>query len=105
MLPDRSFDPLESHVEKGDRLFLCSDGILECTNALGEEFGQQRLMEVLDKHRESSLDTLLKSLQSTMHEWAGSTEFADDVTLLALELGSFLDEKPKENEEEAGRNL
>jgi sigma-B regulation protein RsbU (phosphoserine phosphatase) len=96
---------LEYHVEKGDRLFLCSDGILECTNAAGEEFGQQRLMEVLNQHRESSLDTLLKSLQSTMHEWAGSTEFADDVTLLALELGSLLVEKPKENKEKSGRHL
>src|ERR1700733_14687264 len=101
MLPDRSFDPLEYHVEKGDRLFLCSDGILECTNSAGEEFGQHRLMEVLNKHRRSSLETLLHSLQSTMHQWAGSTEFADDVTLLALELGSLLDE-PKENAEKAG---
>jgi hypothetical protein len=37
-----------------------------------------------------------------MHQWAGSTEFADDVTLLALELGSLLEEKPKENAEKAG---
>ena len=91
MLPDRSFDALEYQVEKGDRLFLCSDGILECNNFAGEEFGQQRLMQLLNEHRQSSLDTLLKSLQSTMHQWAGSTEFADDATLLALELGSLRD--------------
>jgi phosphoserine phosphatase RsbU/P len=89
MLPDRSFDALEYHVEKGDRLFLCSDGVLECTNSAGEEFGQQRFMELLYRHRQSSLDALLKSLQSTMHQWAGSSEFADDVTLLALELGAL----------------
>ena len=102
MLPDRSYDALEYHVEKGDRLFLCSDGVLECTNSAGEEFGQHRLMEVLNKHRQSSLETLLHSLQSTMHQWAGATEFADDVTLLALELGSLLEEKPTENAEKAG---
>ena len=62
-------------------------------------------MEVLNQHRESPLDTLLKSLQSTMQQWAGSTEFSDDVTLLALELGSFFDDKPKENAEKAGRHL
>ena len=89
MLPDRSFDALEYHVEKGDRLFLCSDGVLECTNSAGVEFGQQRFMELLYRHRQSSLDALLKSLQSTMHQWAGSSEFADDVTLLALELGAL----------------
>jgi sigma-B regulation protein RsbU (phosphoserine phosphatase) len=80
---------LQYQVEKGDRLFLCSDGILECNNVAGEEFGQERLMKVLNEHRDSSLDTLLKSLQSTMHQWVGSTEFADDATLLALELGAF----------------
>ena len=89
MLPDRSFDPLEYQVEQGDRLFICSDGILECRNFTGEEFGQKRLMELLNKHRHSSLDILLRSLQTTMHRWAGSTEFADDVTLLALEVGAL----------------
>jgi sigma-B regulation protein RsbU (phosphoserine phosphatase) len=86
MLPDRTFDPLEYQLEKGDRLILCSDGVLECTNAAGEEFGRQRFMELLNRHRHASLDALLELLQSTMHEWAGSTEFADDVSLLALEL-------------------
>ena len=89
MLPNRSFDPLEYQVEKGDRLFLCSDGILESTNLAGEAFGQERLIKVLNEHRRSSLDTLLRCLQSTMYQWAGSTEFADDVTVLALELGSL----------------
>ena len=91
MLPNRDFDPLEYQVEKGDRLFLCSDGVLECTNSSGEEFGQQRLMQFLHHHRHSSLETLLNSLQATMHQWSGSAEFADDVTLLALELGALRD--------------
>jgi phosphoserine phosphatase RsbU/P len=89
MLPDRTFDPLEYHLEEGDRLFLCSDGVLECNNLEGEEFGQRRLMEFLNQYRSFSLDTLLSSLQLTMNEWAGSSEFADDVTLLALEVGSL----------------
>jgi sigma-B regulation protein RsbU (phosphoserine phosphatase) len=88
MLPDRTFDALEYQVEQGDRLFLCSDGVLECNNRKGEEFGQERLMEFIHKHRNCSLDTLLSSLRSTMNRWVGSTEFADDVTLLALDVGS-----------------
>jgi sigma-B regulation protein RsbU (phosphoserine phosphatase) len=91
VLPDLAFDPLEYYVENGDRLFICSDGILECNNLAGEGFGQHRLMEFLNQHRYSSLDTLLRSLQAAMHKWAGSTEFADDVTLFALEVNSLRD--------------
>jgi sigma-B regulation protein RsbU (phosphoserine phosphatase) len=94
VLPGRTFDSLEYHIENGDRLFLCSDGILESSNLAGEEFGQHRLMEFLHDHRHHSLDTLLSALHSTMHQWAGSTEFADDVTLLALEVDSLLEQKP-----------
>jgi sigma-B regulation protein RsbU (phosphoserine phosphatase) len=88
VLPDRTFDLLEYQVEKGDRLFVCSDGILECINRESKQFGQERLMELLHRHRNVSLDALLKCLRSTMEQWAGSTEFADDVSLLALEVGS-----------------
>jgi sigma-B regulation protein RsbU (phosphoserine phosphatase) len=91
VFPDLAFDPLEYYVENGDRLFICSDGILECNNLAGEGFGQHRLMEFLNQHRYSSLDTLLRSLQAAMHKWAGSTEFADDVTLFALEVNSLRD--------------
>jgi len=90
VLPEVSYDLLEYQMEIGDRLFLCSDGILECANRSGEQFGQTRLMNFLDEHRRSSLDQQLKALESAMHQWGGSEDFADDVSLLALELGSPL---------------
>jgi sigma-B regulation protein RsbU (phosphoserine phosphatase) len=89
MLPEMSYDLLEYTMEQGDRLFLCSDGITECTNQAQEQFGFPRFIDFLDRHRYDSLDVLLKALELTISRWGGSADFADDVSLLALELDSL----------------
>jgi phosphoserine phosphatase RsbU/P len=88
MLPEMSYDALEYTLEIGDRLFLCSDGILECPNREDEQFGLDRFIEFLDRHRSEPLDALLKSMELTIRKWGGSSDFADDVSLLALEMDS-----------------
>jgi sigma-B regulation protein RsbU (phosphoserine phosphatase) len=89
MLPDMSYDLLEYTMEQGDRLFLCSDGITECANQAQEQFGFPRFIDFLDRHRYDSLDALLKAMELTIRSWGGSADFADDVSLLALELDSL----------------
>ena len=37
-------------------------------------------------HRRCPLDSLLKSLEWTMRKWVEAEDFADDVSLLAMEL-------------------
>ncbi|HEU4413221.1 MAG TPA: SpoIIE family protein phosphatase [Candidatus Angelobacter sp.] len=86
VVADMTYDLIDEEIEKGDRLFLSSDGILECANRNGEQFGTERLMEFLDKHRRCSLESMMRSLEWTMQGWAESPEFADDVSLLALEV-------------------
>jgi phosphoserine phosphatase RsbU/P len=99
VMPEMSYDLLEYQIEEGDRLFLSSDGILECANPAGEQFGRERLMEFLDTHRRSTLAVLLKDLEATMYRWAGAKDFADDVSLLALELGPPSDRRTNRNPE------
>jgi len=89
VLPEMTYDLLECQMEPGDRLYVSSDGILECANHSGEQFGLARLMEFVDRHRASTLEDLLQQLEVTMREWLGATEgFDDDVSLLALEAQS-----------------
>lgn len=85
MLPDLDYDSVRLQLDKGDRLFLYSDGIPECQNPAGEEFGDKRLMSILADHAHATLPNVLEALGNSLADWHGKTEFEDDVTLLVIE--------------------
>lgn len=86
MLPDVSFDTYTLQLQPGDRLFLYSDGVTECGNSeSGELFGEERLIAWLTENRKLALPELKNALEKKLLEWRASTEFEDDVSLLALE--------------------
>ena len=72
-------------LDKGDRLFLYSDGLVDCTNKDGARFTSGRLVELITAGKTVPLADLLGSLREKIVQWRGSESFADDVSLLALE--------------------
>lgn len=85
LYPEADYDQIEFCLGAGDRLFLFSDGITECTNAREEQYSTQRLLDCIDESRRLTLRQLLENLERDLREWRGSGEFADDITLLAIE--------------------
>ena len=85
LLPHVDFEEEHVSLEKGDRLFLYSDGITECANNKGEQFSAQRLTRFLEEGQNLSLDELMKNLEARLHRWRAIDEFSDDITLLAME--------------------
>ncbi len=84
ILPDAEY-PMHSYsVNKGDKVFIYSDGLVETTNDKKEEFGMDRLLSIMDKHNSSSVEELSKEVQSSFDNFA--CNFIDDVTFLALEV-------------------
>lgn len=75
------FDP-------GDTLFLYTDGIVESTNPTGEEFGYDRLQELLVSGQEVPPSRLHDFLLGHVTGFTGSEEFNDDVTTLVARFGS-----------------
>ena len=69
----------------GDRIFLYSDGIIECFNGKTEQFSIDRLMTVLQEGRHASLKASLDTLEQSLFDWRGGKEFDDDLTMLAIE--------------------
>jgi sigma-B regulation protein RsbU (phosphoserine phosphatase) len=86
IFPDADYASNRVGFGQGDRLFVYSDGISECMNADGEEFGIERLLALLDEARSVALCSVGKVVMDRLEAWKGDNQFEDDISLLALEI-------------------
>jgi serine phosphatase RsbU (regulator of sigma subunit)/catechol 2,3-dioxygenase-like lactoylglutathione lyase family enzyme len=71
----------ERQLCPGDMLALYTDGITESCNDAEEEFGEQRLIEALRRHRELPTQDLLASIVDDVRQFSAH-EQKDDITLI-----------------------
>lgn len=69
----------------GDRLYLCTDGIMEAHNAAQEEFGVEGLLETLEGSRDSTLGESLSAVMERIEVWSQPAGAVDDASVLAVE--------------------
>jgi PAS domain S-box-containing protein len=72
-------------LDRGDRLFLYSDGLMDCTNSSGVSFGERRLEDAIKAGRAKGLSQVVADLRAAIVKWRGSEVFNDDISLFALE--------------------
>jgi phosphoserine phosphatase RsbU/P len=80
LIPGAVYDRIEAQLAPGDRLFLASDGITECPDALGVEFGGEGLQRFLVQHAGLALPDLLEALIWRLADFHGTADFPDDVS-------------------------
>jgi sigma-B regulation protein RsbU (phosphoserine phosphatase) len=66
----------------GDLLAIYSDGVTEATNTSGEEYGEQRLIDVLQSRRGESADAVVRAVMESLNQFALGAAQADDITLV-----------------------
>ena len=71
----------ECRLFAGDTLVLYTDGITESFNDGGEEFGIERLIEALQRHREESSQALVRSIVEDVQNFSPHEQH-DDITLI-----------------------
>ena len=72
-------------LEKGDKLFVYTDGVPEATSADGEMFGMERMVEALNAGGEESPEGILQSVRGAVDAFVGDAEQFDDLTMMCLE--------------------
>jgi sigma-B regulation protein RsbU (phosphoserine phosphatase) len=71
-----------------DRIFLYTDGIIELRNKSGEQYGEERLLEVLTGNAQEP-ETVLNRIISNACEFAGlegTLQIPDDITMVLIEV-------------------
>jgi serine phosphatase RsbU (regulator of sigma subunit) len=71
----------ERQLHPGDTLVLYTDGITEACNEADEEYGEQRLVEVLERCRELDSHALLGAIVDEVRRFS-PLEQQDDITVL-----------------------
>jgi len=76
----------ERRLFPGDTLVVYSDGITEAFNEADEEFGEQRLVDTLLRHRNASSQALLAAIVQEVQRFS-PREQQDDITLIVARCG------------------
>ena len=82
LLPGITYEEHSVTLLEGDRLYLCTDGIMEAENTAEQEFGAGRLLATLTRYRDLPLDESLSSLMQCVEEWLAPAGLADDASIL-----------------------
>jgi len=88
-LPIGIFDTLDYQnvsltLRPGDQMIFCTDGIDEAFNAAKEQFGQERIFEVLTSNCHKGIQTALDALVGSVNTFIGDASRRDDITVVGL---------------------
>jgi sigma-B regulation protein RsbU (phosphoserine phosphatase) len=83
VFPSQTFSVGTAQLACGDRVVLYTDGVTEACDHAGEEFGEDRLLHVLQEHRASGASVLQEKILGAAGEFSGG-HWHDDATLLVL---------------------
>ena len=82
-MPDFAYEEKEMPFEQGDILVMLTDGVTECTNSAGEQFGIERVESVLLQSH--GAEDFIAKIKSALGVFCGG-EYSDDVTAVAFDL-------------------
>ncbi|MBR1598489.1 MAG: PP2C family protein-serine/threonine phosphatase [Lachnospiraceae bacterium] len=83
-IPGMDFVGTEFDLKPGDRIFLYTDGLNEAKRGDGERFGTDRMLEVLNAHKDADNEEMIHIMRKAVDEFAGDEPQFDDMTMLGF---------------------
>jgi serine phosphatase RsbU (regulator of sigma subunit) len=87
MFSSVTFQEKTMPLQKGDKVILYTDGVVDSRNESGSMFGHDRLVQKVKENPNANSFRLTHFLVEELEEFAGDTPRQDDLTLLILEVG------------------
>jgi phosphoserine phosphatase RsbU/P len=85
---DATYSATTFPLEKGDRIILVTDGIIEAKDFFNEEFGMERLLQTVQTNHALPAKQFADTLIDDLARWSGhhfGPSQSDDITLLAID--------------------
>ena len=83
---DAPYDTGMTNLHDGDWLVIFTDGLVEAVNQAAEEYGEERLLAVLEKGNTLSPETLLAQVIADVNAFVGFTPQHDDITCMLIKV-------------------
>lgn len=74
----------EIQLEKGDKIYLYTDGVTEAHNDKNELYGEDRLLKCLNSVKDKSVDDICQKIKEDVELFVGTAEQFDDITMLCV---------------------
>lgn len=84
--PDWNYATAKIKIGAGDALLLYTDGVNETMNRVEEQYGEERLQEVLIQNRAHSAEEILQALIEDLNAFHKSEALQDDRTIMVLKM-------------------
>jgi sigma-B regulation protein RsbU (phosphoserine phosphatase) len=81
-----TYDEITIELQKGDVFVFCSDGIFEAFNEAGEEFGADRIGQVVEETHDAPAKDIVTAIFSAMQLFRGEAEQTDDQTVVVVKI-------------------
>jgi len=84
LLPNSHYQMRETSLDPGDLLCIYSDGITEAESPTEEEFGNDRLIDLLRRHLQAPLPDVLEAIRREVGQHTEGRSQGDDQTVVLL---------------------
>ncbi len=86
MMPNIEFKTYSRKIGPGSRIYLYSDGIVEAFGCDNEQYGYDRLSNIVANHKDKTLTESIRALISDVDNWLNVSIEQDDITVLGIEM-------------------
>lgn len=84
--PFMEFSSESVALKSGDVIFFFTDGLSEAMNVSGVEFGEERIRQVIAKHRHQTVQEIISAVLDEVRQYDPSYPPQDDTTVIALKI-------------------
>ena len=85
-MEDMPYETNELQLKSGDAIILYTDGITEANYNYNDFYGEERLKDILNKHKNDDLEKIITSVKKDIDDFCENQEQFDDTTMFAIRL-------------------